>query len=60
MVLLDLLLFAIYFSPSIVGTLREHPKGGTLFLINLCLGWTVIGWIFCLIWAWTEGKPFKE
>lgn len=50
------LLFLVYFSPSIVAFFRKHPKGGTLFLVNLCLGWTVVGWIFTMLWAWIGGK----
>jgi hypothetical protein len=39
----------VYFLPLIIG----HQKGsfGAIFVLNLLLGWTVIGWIAALIWA---------
>jgi hypothetical protein len=47
------LLFAVllYFLPTIIGR-HKHDAAG-IFLLNLLLGWTVIGWIIALIWACT-------
>jgi hypothetical protein len=39
----------LYFLPSIIGHDKRSFVG--IFLLNLLLGWTVIGWIFALIWA---------
>jgi predicted RNA-binding Zn-ribbon protein involved in translation (DUF1610 family) len=39
----------IYFIPSIIGYFKQHGVG--ILLLNLFLGWTVIGWIAALIWA---------
>jgi Superinfection immunity protein len=41
----------VYFLPSIIGH-DKRPFAG-IFLLNLLLGWTVIGWIFALVWACT-------
>ncbi len=41
----------LYFLPAIVGR-DKHDRAG-IFLLNLFLGWTVIGWVFALIWACT-------
>jgi len=47
----------IYFAPAIVAGCREHYKMETLILLNLCLGWTGIGWFALLVWSWFgEGK----
>lgn len=46
---LVLLAFAAYFLPAIVGW-NKKASGGILVL-NLFLGWTVIGWIIALAWA---------
>lgn len=55
-----LFIFFAYFAPSVVALFREHPKAGTIFLLNLSFGWTIIGWIVCIIWAWgPAGKEFK-
>jgi uncharacterized membrane protein len=59
MLFLDLLMFLLYFAPSIVAWERKHYSEGTIFLLNLCLGWTVIGWFVCLFWAWSDYK-FKK
>jgi hypothetical protein len=39
----------LYFLPSIIG--RDKRDAAGIFLLNLLLGWTVIGWIIALIWA---------
>ncbi len=38
-----LFLGLMYFLPTIIG--REKSDAGFIFLVNLLLGWTVVGWI---------------
>src|SRR6185437_8273552 len=45
-----LLLFP-YFLPTIVAVLRRKASSLGIFLLNLFLGWTFIGWVVALIWA---------
>jgi len=46
------LLFVIpYFFPSFVAAARGHRNGRAIVLLNLFLGWTVLGWIVALVWA---------
>lgn len=45
----------VYLSPVIVAVLRKNPAAGTVFLINLFLGWTVIGWFVALAWSYVGG-----
>jgi hypothetical protein len=45
---------ALYFLPSILAYNKSN-FGGVL-LLNLFLGWTLIGWIVALIWA-LSGDP---
>ena len=47
------LLFAVamYFLPAIVAHHRQHVSAGAIFLINLLLGWSIVGWIVCFAWA---------
>ena len=40
-----------YFLPAIVG--RKKANSNAIFLLNLLLGWSVIGWIIALVWATT-------
>ena len=43
----------LYFLPTIIG--RNKADAGAIFLVNLLLGWTVVGWIAALIWACAAG-----
>ena len=42
---------AIHFLPTILAALRNSRSVVGIFLVNLFLGWTIIGWIVALIWA---------
>lgn len=42
----------LYFLPAIIGRHKRDAAG--IFLVNLLLGWTVIGWVIALIWACTS------
>ena len=43
--------FLIYFSPSFVAFQNDHAKARKIFLVNLFLGWAVLPWIACVVWA---------
>jgi hypothetical protein len=45
-----------YIAPTILALKRGVRSGGYLFLLNLVLGWTVIGWVVALVWACTPVK----
>ena len=47
------LCFIAYFLPTLVAQMRAHHNGSAIFLLNLLLGWTIIGWIGALIWSAT-------
>jgi hypothetical protein len=42
-------MLAIYFAPTLVAW--GKPQVGSVFLLNLFLGWSLIGWVVALIWA---------
>lgn len=46
--------FAIYFIPSFIASKRSHKNGMPIFPTNLFFGWTVIGWIACLVWSYSS------
>jgi hypothetical protein len=54
--LFPLVLFGmiIYLSPIVIAALRRKQNLAPLLLVNILLGWTVIGWIICVIWAFSE------
>jgi hypothetical protein len=41
----------VYFIPTMVAGLRHHPWVGSIVVINIGLGWTVVGWVIALAWA---------
>jgi hypothetical protein len=54
----EALVFAalFYFLPTLIALLRGHHNGFAIFLTNLLLGWTLIGWIVALIWSTTASQ----
>lgn len=48
--------FAAYTLPAIIGSTRQHPYAGAVWILNLMTGWTVICWIVLTIWVFVE-KP---
>jgi Superinfection immunity protein len=42
---------ATYFAPAIIGGRRRVANQGSVIVVNLLLGWTVIGWIVALAMA---------
>lgn len=51
LLLLAIPIIAIYFIPTIIAFSRNHSNKGGIFLVNLLLGWTFIGWLASLIWS---------
>lgn len=47
---------AIYFVPAIIASSRNHAKAGPIFWVNLLTGWSVFGWVACIIWAFIDQK----
>ena len=45
------ILLGIYFFPDWVAQSRGHPQRKSIFVLNLFLGWTFLGWVAALIWA---------
>lgn len=49
-----LFLLFIYFLPTFVATNRGHHNRAAIFILNLFLGWSFIGWVVALTWAMTR------
>jgi hypothetical protein len=49
------LMLVLYFLPAIIG--KDKRNAGSIFLLNLLGGWTVIGWLAALIWAASKDAP---
>ena len=49
----------IYFVPTIVAMMANRANTGAIGLLNLFLGWTLIGWVGALVWASTTAPKEK-
>ena len=58
--ILAFLLFAGYFFPTIVAALRRKSNTLAITVLNIFLGWTLIGWVVALVWACTHEKRPSE
>ncbi len=50
------LLLVVYFVPTLVAMLREHHQTAAIAILNILLGWTLIGWVAALVWSATAIK----
>ncbi|MGJ8524040.1 hypothetical protein R84981_002757 [Carnimonas sp. R-84981] len=55
-VIMFVVLLIIYLLPFLVASYRRHPNLVPIFLINIFLGWTLIGWVGALAWSFTNLK----
>jgi len=49
--------FLGYFLPSIIAAARSKRDLVSIFVLNLLLGWTAIGWVVALVWALKADAP---
>lgn len=52
-----LFILGIYLIPTFVAATRKVPNAGSVFVINLLLGWTLIGWVVALAMAARSTPP---
>jgi len=46
--------FFLYFLPSFIGRKKKNALG--IFLLNLFLGITFVGWVVALVWSVTKDE----
>ncbi len=51
----NILFFAalIYFAPALLALIRGHLSSGAIVVLNIALGWTLLGWFIALLWSLT-------
>jgi hypothetical protein len=49
--------FVMYFLPSVIALARSKRDITAILLLNVFLGWTMIGWVVALIWAVKTDVP---
>ena len=51
--ILVIVLGVCYFLPAIIAVKRNHANSTSVFLLNFLLGWTFLGWVAAIIWAFS-------
>ncbi len=49
--------FVLYFLPTIIAVIKSKRDTVAILLLNVFLGWSVIGWIIALVWAAKQDVP---
>jgi hypothetical protein len=57
MAVLGTILLGLYFLPLIVAAMRSHAQTGPIAVVNILLGWTLVGWVAAMAWACTTPQP---
>lgn len=47
----------LYFLPTLEARARKHPSVVSIGLVNLFLGWTLLGWVVAIAWAHKRPTP---
>jgi hypothetical protein len=42
---------ALYFLPVLIAVVNHHPRLAGIAVLDLMLGWTLMGWVLALAWA---------
>ncbi len=50
------LISLLYFLPLAIAFSRGHKDTGPIFVVDLFLGWTLVGWVVALVWAFKSMK----
>lgn len=47
-----LVMMLIYFVPTLLALAVKNRQAAAIFALNSLLGWTLLGWVVALIWAY--------
>jgi len=50
----------VYFAPTVVARARGHNNLAPIVVVNLFLGWTLVGWVIALAWAVADFKHHRR
>jgi hypothetical protein len=57
--ILIVILGFLYLLPGLIAWNRHHHNDIAILLLNILLGWTILGWIIALVWALTVPQNMK-
>lgn len=46
----------IYFLPTLVASHKKSKNRTSIFVLNLFLGWTLLGWVMALVWSFKTAE----
>jgi len=49
--LIVLIVLMLYLLPAILANMRGHKNFASIFVLNIFLGWTFLGWVIALVWS---------
>lgn len=52
-----ILSLVVYFLPLVIAIMRGHHQTLAIAAVCVLLGWTFLGWVFALVWAFTNPSP---
>lgn len=52
-VLLILVVGLAYMAPTLIAAKRCHRNLGSIAVINILLGWSLLGWVIALAWSFS-------
>src|SRR3989338_5288525 len=50
-ILITSVILALYFMPWLIALGRNSKNASGIFVLNLLLGWTLLAWVVCFVWA---------
>lgn len=61
LVAMSALLFvpALYMLPTYEAHLKRQPNIQSIAMVNLFLGWSLVGWVVALVWAFKRAEPVQ-
>jgi hypothetical protein len=57
--ILFIIIAAVYLAPTFAAFYAKSKHRHGIGIINVLLGWTIIGWIGALLWAMYDKEPEK-
>ena len=48
---------AIYIFPSLIAFQTRNRSTPIIVIANLLTGWTIVGWLICMVWATRDTDP---
>lgn len=53
LVILIPIFIIFYLLPTVIARTRRHKNILPIFVLNILLGWTFLGWVVALVWSFT-------